>query len=431
MQHGGKGELSVYILKVGFHYESAPIAIREKFSFADNQLELAQITLYKQKSVLENIIVSTCNRTEVYAVVDQLHTGRFYIKQFLADWFNIPIKEFEQYLEIKENDVVVSHLFCVTAGLNSMILGETQILGQVRHAFLTAQAVGTSGTIFNELFKQAITFSKRVHNETAINEHALSIGNAVLKIIGDNNRSPIDDRIVLFGAGEMASITLQQLLQAGYKHIVIVNRSVQNGEKLAAKYKVKSVAYEDFQGVIDLADIIISATSANEPILLQQHFTRSNEKKIIIDLAVPRNIEPVVKNIKQLKLYDVDDLQYMIMENVTARKKAANIIEVELMDELVKFNQWVATLGVVPILRDLREKALTIQQETYESIKRKIPNLTEREERVINKHTKSIINQLLKEPIIQAKEMAGKADSDVALSTFINIFGLDEHLKNG
>lgn len=423
-----KGELGVHLLKVGLDYVTAPIEIREQFTFPDDKLELAKSTLNKQKSVLETIILSTCNRTELYVVVDQLHTGRYYVKQFLADWFEKPMEMVEDYIQITENDDTVKHLFRVISGLQSMVLGETQILGQLRHAFLTAQAVGTSGTVFNELFKQAITFAKRVHSETGIAEHTLSISNAALKLLEEERVSIAGNNILLIGAGEMAKLTLKNLIDLGYQQIVIVNRSFTKALSLANKYGVKAMPYADLQVAIDHAQIIISATSAGQEILTRNNFTETDEKTVI-DLAVPRDVAGSVKALEQINLYDVDDFQDIITENMASREKAAREIELLIEVELDQFKAWLARLGIVPILRELREKAIRIQTETFESIKRKIPSLTEREEKVINKHTKSIINQLLKEPIIQAKEMAGKTDSETELATFIDIFGLDEALK--
>src|SRR5690625_4141792 len=172
----------VHILKVGFNYKTAPVEIREKLTFTEESLHQAMMELKERKSILENVIVSTCNRTEIYAVVDQLHTGRYYIKQFLSDWFDVPMDQFEMYLEMNENDAAVEHLFRLTVGLQSMVLGETQILGQVRDAFLLAQQCETTGTIFNELFKRAVTFAKRSHKETAIGEHAVSVSYAAVEL---------------------------------------------------------------------------------------------------------------------------------------------------------------------------------------------------------------------------------------------------------
>lgn len=172
----------MHILAVGLNYKTAPVEIRERLSFSSNDLASAMKRLKNEKSILENVIVSTCNRTEIYAVVDQLHTGRYYIKAFLAEWFNMDIEEFDSYLKYFENEQAVQHLFRVACGLDSMILGETQILGQVRSSFLLAQEHNTIGTIFNQLFKQAVTLAKEAHSETEIGSNAVSVSYAAVEL---------------------------------------------------------------------------------------------------------------------------------------------------------------------------------------------------------------------------------------------------------
>lgn len=172
----------MHILVAGLDYKTTPVEIREQLAFQDGMLPEALQNLSGMKSILECTIISTCNRTEVYAVVDQLHTGRHYIKQFLSQWFDLPKEEFGPYLTIRENDAAIQHLFKVSTGLDSMILGETQILGQVKNSFFTAQDAGATGTIFNELFKQAITFAKKAHNETEINDNAVSVSYAAVEL---------------------------------------------------------------------------------------------------------------------------------------------------------------------------------------------------------------------------------------------------------
>ena len=172
----------MYTIVVGVNHRTAPVEIREKLSFVETELPQAMQTLQQQKSILENIIISTCNRTEIYAVVDQLHTGRYYVKSFLAEWFDLPLESFSSHLIIQENDGAIEHLLRVSAGIDSMVLGETQILGQVRDSFLEGQNIGTTGTVFNELFKQAVTFAKKAHTETAIGENAVSVSYAAVEL---------------------------------------------------------------------------------------------------------------------------------------------------------------------------------------------------------------------------------------------------------
>lgn len=424
----------MHILQIGFNYKTTPVDIRERLAFAEDTVADAMIELKHEKSILENVILSTCNRTEIYAVVDQLHTGKYYIKRFLSQWFNIDMKEFEPYLQINENDDAIEHLFRVTTGLNSMVLGETQILGQIRDAFLLAQKNETTGTMFNELFKQAVTFSKRTHKETAISENAVSISYAAVqlakKIFGDIS----DKHVVINGAGEMGELAVKNLYGSGVKQITVVNRTLERAEQLAQNFRAEAKQTDELLTVLKDADILISSTGSTEPVLSKEDLmpiykSRKGNPLFLVDIAVPRDLNDDIAELDNVYLYDIDDLQHIVDESLAEREEAAKEIEAGLADEILEFKDWVTTLGVVPVIAALREKALDIQGETYASILRKIPDLTEREQKVISKHTKSIINQMLREPIIQAKEMAGRKNSAEILSLFVDIFGLEDEVK--
>lgn len=424
----------MYILQVGFNHLSTPVEIREQFAFGEHTLKEANLDLKNRKSILENVILSTCNRTEIYAIVDQIHTGRYYIKQFLQDWFSVPMESFESYLVIKENEEAVEHLFRVTSGLHSMVLGETQILGQVRDAFFVAQEVETTGTIFNELFKRVITFAKRSHRETAIGENAVSISYAAVQLAKKIYGDITNKHVVIYGAGEMGELAVKNLIGSGVKNITVVNRTLSRAEQLAATFNATAMPANQLEKALIDADIVISSTSAKHPVLTKKDIEPIQKKRrgkplFLVDIAVPRDLDAAIGELDSVFLYDIDDLQHIVDENKAERERAAKQIVEHLHFEIVDFNEWVVTLGVVPVIRALREKALTIQSETYESILRKIPTLSEREKKVISKHTKSIINQMIREPIIQAKEMAAKENKEELLSLFIDIFGIDPSVK--
>jgi len=424
----------VHIIQIGFNYKITPIEIREKYSFAEETIVEAMKELNERKSILENVIISTCNRTEIYVVTDQLHTGRYYVKEFIADWFKVEMDDFIPYLQIIDNDKAIEHLLRVTTGINSMVLGETQILGQVRDAFLIAQRHQITGTIFNELFKRAITFAKRAHRETAIGENAVSISYAAVQLLNDIFENLSEKKIAIYGAGEMGKLAIQNLIGSGVTDITIVNRSMERALELANKYNTKSVSTDQLNDVLTDVDILISSTAALTPVLdkadLEPVQAKRNQPLYLIDIAVPRDLNANIAELENIYLYDIDDLQHIVDENITQRTIAAEQIALGIEGEVLEFKEWVANLGVVPVLAAIRNKGLAIQAETLKSINRKIPNLTEREQKVISKHTKSIINQMIKDPIIQAKEMAGKDNSAELLALVIDIFGLEDALKN-
>ncbi|MDR4982886.1 glutamyl-tRNA reductase [Bacillus cereus] len=420
----------MHILVVSVNYRTAPVEFREKLTFQAAELEQAMTTLQNQKSVLENVIVSTCNRTEIYAVVDQLHTGRYYIKKFLADWFQLEIEEVAPYLTIFEQEGAIDHLFRVTCGLDSMVVGETQILGQIKDSFLEAQQVKATGTIFNELFKQVVTLAKRAHSETTIGESAMSVSYAAVelgkKIFGELT----DCHVLILGAGKMGELALQNLYGSGARKVTVMNRTLSKAEVMAEKYMGHAKPLSELQCALLEADILISSTGASEYVITKEMMTkvekmRSGRPLFMVDIAVPRDIDPAIDELEGSFLYDIDDLQGVVEANRAERLKEAEKIQFMIEEEMVLFKTWLSTLGVVPLISALRDKALAIQSDTMESLERKIPNLSDREKKVISKHTKSIINQLLKDPILVAKEIAAEDGATEKLALFAKIFDLE------
>jgi glutamyl-tRNA reductase len=425
----------MHILVVGLNYRTAPVEIREKLSFDENDLGAAMTALSRKKSMLENVIVSTCNRTEIYAVVDQLHTGRYYIKEFLADWFQMDKDVFSPYLFIYEQEGAMEHLFKVICGLDSMVLGETQILGQVKDSFLTAQAVHTTGTIFNQLFKQAVTLAKKAHSQTEIGSNAVSVSYAAVELAKKVFGSLKEKHVLIIGAGKMGELAIENLQGSGATQITVINRTYEKARTLADRYNGDARVLTELKQALTEADILISSTAANEYVLTKAMMDDVNKKRkgrplFMVDIAVPRDLDPEIGELESVFLYDIDDLEGIVQANLAERQKAAEQINLMIESEIVGFNQWVHMLGVVPIIAELRDKAMAIQADTMKSIERKMPNLTERERKVLNKHTKSIVNQLLKDPVSQVKEIAAQANAAEKLELFKLIFKLSVQEQN-
>ena len=421
----------MHIIVVGINHKTAPVEIRERLTFDPSQLGDAMSVLKDKKSILENVIISTCNRTEIYAVVDQLHTGRYYVKEFLAEWFEIEQAEFTPFLFIYEQDGAMEHLFKVTSGLDSLILGETQILGQVRTSFLLAQEGNTVGTVFNQLFKQAITMAKRAHSETDIGANAVSVSYAAVELAKKIFGSIENKHVLILGAGKMGELAIQNLHGSGASKVTVMNRTFEKAEELANRFSGKARSMNELESALIEADILISSTGAKQFVITKQMIEGIEKKRkgkslFMVDIAVPRDLDPELSELESVFLYDIDDLEGIVEANLQERKKAAETISLMVEAEIVEFKQWLNLLGVVPVISALREKALTIQADTMKSLERKLPNLSEHDVKVLNKHTKSIINQMLKDPILQAKELAGCNGSEEALDLFIKIFNIEE-----
>ncbi|CAH0346331.1 glutamyl-tRNA reductase [Bacillus sp. CECT 9360] len=426
----------MHIVSIGLNYKTAPVEIREKLSFDEAELAEAMKALKNKKSILENVIVSTCNRTEIYAVADQLHTARYYIKEFLAEWFNIDQQEFSPYLFIYDGDGATQHLFQVSCGLDSMILGETQILGQVRSSYLIAQQEGTIGTVFNHLFKQALTLAKRAHAETEINTNAVSVSYAAVELAKKIFGSLNGKNVLILGAGKMGELAIQNLHSNGADNITVINRTYEKAVALAERFSGHAKQLQELQCALVDADILITSTGSKELVITNEMMTFVNSLRkgrpiFMVDIAVPRDLDPQLAEHENVFLYDIDDLEGIVEANMQERKKAAEKILLMIEAEIVEFNQWLNLLGVVPVISALREKALAIQTETMNSIERKLPHLSERDKKVLNKHTKSIINQMLKDPILYAKELAGEQNANDAMNRFVKIFDLEEIAEAG
>jgi glutamyl-tRNA reductase len=424
---------SMHILSISLNYKQTPVHLRERFSLSKEKLPEALASLKQTKSILECVMVATCNRTEIYAVVDQLHTGRHFIKNFLAEQFSLERDQFEHHLEIKESDHAIKHLFEVAVGLDSMVLGETQILGQVKEAFLTAQETGTTGTIFNMLFKKVITLAKRGHSETEIGQNAVSVSYAAIelgkKIYGNLNNKTV----LILGAGKMSELTVKHLNTNGVTEVFVANRTLERAKELASKFNGQAVAIEELSTCLRKVDIVISSTGSQEYVLTKSMIEevmkyRFGQPLFLIDIAVPRDLDPAIHEVENAFLYDIDDLNGIVYTNLEEREQEAQKIRGMIAIEMDEFEKWLTTLGVVPIITALRQKALAIQEETMQSIQNKCPDLDERELKVLRKHTKSIVNQLLKDPIMRAKEMAAEPSSKASLDMFTQIFALEKEL---
>lgn len=420
----------MHIVVIGLNYKTAPVEIRERLTFNEAELVDAIKQLNGKKSILENIILSTCNRTEIYAVVDQLHTGRYYIKEFLSEWFGMEQAEFSPFLFVNEDDGAVDHLFNVTCGLNSMVLGETQILGQVRTSFLLAQQEETIGSVFKHLFKQAITLAKRAHSETDIGANAVSVSYAAVELAKKIFGSLENKHVLIFGAGKMGELAAQNLHGNGVKQVTVINRTFEKAQMLASRFDGQARNVSELEKSLTEADILISSTGAKDLVISKELMAKVEKKRkgkplFMVDIAVPRDLDPKIADLENIFLYDIDDLEGIVEANLHERQKAAAKIRLIIEKEIVDFKQWLGTLGVVPVISALREKALAIQAETMVSLERKLPNLSDHDLKVLNKHTKSIINQLLKDPILQAKELAVRPDADQAMDLFMKIFNIE------
>lgn len=423
----------MHIISVGLNYRTAPVEVREQFAFAERDLPEALKQLLQTQSIMECVIVATCNRTELYAVVDRHHLCGHYIRSFMEKWFKLPRQEFTNHLYMYEDEKAIDHLFRVTSGLDSMVIGETQILGQVKDAFMLAQQQKTTGTMFNMLFKQAVTMAKKAHTETSIGESAVSVSYAAVelgkRIFGQFNKKSV----MVIGAGETSELTAKHLYANGAERVIVVNRTYDRAVKLADKFNGVAWSMEEAAEKLHEADIIISSTGSDGYVLKRQQVAAAMQKRkakplFMIDIAVPRDLDPSIAAVDNVFLYDIDDLEGIVESNLEHRRMEAAKIEAMITEEIDLYQQWYKTLGVVPLIRALQTKAADVHEETMNSLTNKLPDLGEHELKVIRKLTKSIVNQMMQDPILRIKEMAGEKRADDAMDMFVKLFALEEQL---
>lgn len=426
----------MHMFVVGLNHQTAPVEVREKFSLSEDDLPSALRQLNQRHGVQQCVIVGTCNRMEIYVMTDQLQRCAHAVYEFMEQTFKVSRKLFLQYVYEYSEDEAFEHLLRVTTGLNSMIVGETQIIGQVRHAFLLAQRLGMTGTELNTLFKQAITFAKKAHTDTAISEQAVSISYAAVELAKRRFGSLAGKRALLIGAGKMGELTLKYLLDNGVQDIVIANRSEQRGAELAEQVKGTYCTLEDIVAQVAKVDIIISSTGSARYVLTKeqvalalQNARQLNKPLLFIDIAVPRDLDPRIAELSENMLYDIDDLEGIVEHNVEQRQQEAQKVEQMIAKEVVAMRLWLDTKHVGPMISALQQKSQFIHEKTMTSLLNRLPQLDERERKIIYMLTKSMMNQLLQSPIASIKELAQQGDVDDVLQVFTKLFALDEDNK--
>ncbi|MGO4873171.1 glutamyl-tRNA reductase [Limosilactobacillus reuteri] len=410
----------MYLMCVSLNYHQLPIELREKFSFSADEIPKANRLLNAEKSILENLLISTCNRTEIYAVVDQVHTGRYYINRFLAEWFHYTVEEFNQYVSITTKDDAASHLFRVIVGLDSLIKGEPQILGQMKNAFQVATDQGTTGVILNHLFRQAITFSKRMHTEYRVSELAQSSSQAGLHQIKSDFGSLEGKSLAVIGLGHIGKHTAYNASNMGFSKVLLLNRTDQKAKQIANELQgvVEARPFSRLDSVMAEVDAAVFAASVKEPL----YRVTDDRQQVIVDLGVPRN---VAYDSESVNYYDIDNLHSILETNDTKKNQMLNQIAKEIPLEVNNFYVWEKQLHIVPVIRGLREHSLKIEGEAYDSLLRKLPELNAHERKVISKHMKSIINQMIKGPIKEIKELSVTPGATSDIDFFCKIFGMD------
>lgn len=419
----------MFILVVGLNHKTAPVEVREKITYTENALPQALAQLKMKQRIEGCTILSTCNRTEIYAAVTDVELGLQGIKDFIAETSGLSLNEVRDYLYVHTLYDAVRHLFRVASGLDSMVLGETQVLGQVRQAFQIACDNEATNAVLNMFFQQAVTVGKRVRTETFIDRHAVSISYAAVELAKQVFGNLEGKSVLIVGAGKMSELTLLHMVSNGVNTVMVANRSFDRAEELAGKFGGMAIRFEKFYEFMEHADIVVSCTGAPVCVIkvkdVQPVVERRNGKPIfLIDIAVPRDIEPEVATLPGVKLYDIDDLKNVVDKNLEERKREAVKAEVIIECEIDEFFKWLSSRFAVPTIKALKDRGQNIVDVELQRAIAKLGNLDSKQVKVITSLANTIVNQLLHDPIVNLKEVATTHQGHLYAEILQNLFNL-------
>ena len=417
------------IFVVGLNHKTADVDVREKLAFNGQKLEEGLMRLKTLSEIKEAVILSTCNRVEMYTNVKDTAKAYESIKDFISEFHGLDRGSLEKSLYAYENLTAVRHVFRVASSLDSMVVGEPQILGQIKDAFEFALRKKTTGILLNKLMKKAISVAKRIRTETKIAENAVSISFAAVELAKKIFTDLSTKSVMLLGAGEMAELAAKHLMSSGVKEVLVANRTYETGCSLAKEFNGRAVKFEDFVHETANTDIVICSTGASKYVLLKEQMhhvmkERRHRPVFIIDISVPRNIDPEINNIDNVYLYDVDDLQGVVDSNVQGRQKEAEKAEAIITDEIETFQKWQSSLDSVPTIIALRDRADAIRKEELERLLNKLSGLGDKEKKDIEYMANAITNKLIHPPTAALKEDA--EDKDILIATIKRLYGLNE-----
>lgn len=359
----------MHLLALGINHHTAPVEIREKAAFAPDRLTEALHDLTRRGGAGEAAILSTCNRTELYCRLDSPHDER--VLNWFCEYHRLRPQDIAPYLYRYPDREAVRHAFRVAAGLDSMMIGETQILGQMKDAFAVAHRAGATGKLLNRLFQQTFACAKQVRTRTAIGANAVSVASAAVRLAQQIFTRLADQTVLLIGAGEMIELAARHLKEHGVTRLIVANRTLERAQALTERVGGVAITLGEMPQFLAQADIVISSTASQLPILGKGAVERALKARrhrpmFMVDIAVPRDIEQEVGELDDVYLYTIDDLRQVVEENLKSREEAAREAERIIDLEVMRFMRWVRSLDAVPTIRALRETAAAIERAELE-----------------------------------------------------------------
>jgi glutamyl-tRNA reductase len=419
------------ILMIGLNHKVAPVAVRERLAFGPERIPvvLNELTGDKTIGIREAVLLSTCNRTEIYICTCDATVGEARLYDFLATYAKLPSEQVQRMVYVLQGEAAADHLMQVAAGLDSLVLGENEILGQVRSAGELAQAAGATGPILSALFRYAIRAGKRARSETEIGRGDISVASVVVEL-AEQALGPLHDRTaLLIGAGKISTITARALVKAGLRCVIIANRTYERAEKLAKNLNGIAVHFDALDEVLTQADIVICSTGAPHIVLHADAVARAQAARggrplLVADLAVPRDADPGIASIPSVQLVNIDDLDIVVKTSHPLTASIYQEVETIVRQELEGYCDWVRARRCVPVIQALTDKAESIYQAEVEQTLRRLGPLTPHQERLVQAMGKAIASKLLHEPIVHLRELSPEEDIPNYLELVQNLYGI-------
>lgn len=420
------------LVLVGVSHHTSDVALRDRLSFSEKVLPEALVALRSRIDGAGAVILSTCNRSEIYVShasgMEELHHE---IRGFLAEWHGVAESEFGEALYEYDDKETAGHLFRVASSLESVVVGEEQILGQVRDAYILAHREQATDKVVNALFQKAFNVAKKVRSQTRIGAGTVSISSVAVDLAVSIFMDLSGETALVIGSGEMGRLTLKHLVDKGIGQVIVANRTLEKAEALAREYNGEAIALEDLDSVLHRSDIIISATGAPGVVLKVEQLRkalrmRSLRPMFLIDIASPRDIDARVQELDNVYLYNIDDLQKVADKNMEARRDEMDRC-LELVDTgAEQFCKWLQTLAAEPTILSLSKELNSVRVRELEKTLSHLPNLSDEDREEIEYLTKRIVNNILQRPLTQIKEEMHQEDHSGVLQMVRRMFGLKE-----
>jgi glutamyl-tRNA reductase len=418
------------LLTIGISHKTAPVALRERLALSEGQATGVLHDLHSHDEIHEAVAISTCNRTELYFVVSDPVEAETLALSYLTRYAGIRPTELIERLYTYRGDEMVQHLMRVTGGLDSMIVGETEVLGQVKRAYELALVEGVTGPITNRLFRDAITTGKRIQTETGIGSLGVSVSSAAVALARETLGDLANLKTLVIGAGANGELTAQALSAAGVETVFVANRRYDRAIGVAQKYGGKAIRFDSLPQELNSTDIVLSSTGSPHTLIGVEEMEmvmrdRMGRQLLMIDIAVPRDIDPAVGGIDGITLFDMDDLQQAINRNLSVRRGEANKAETVVDQEVKRFDKWITSLDVLPTIAELRKRAETIAEQVVTENLGKFENLTDAEKDRLEAMAQAIVSRMLHEPTLRLKRSSGEEESYVYIQALRELFALD------